>query len=472
MGTDASRPRSWCSTAATTACCARSTATAANRPPSRSAASPPATRCGPSWRPSSIRHIKRLRRQHDADQFLRQHLHRAGAQALRIRRAVLTEYRSGSTPCGCTRCCGAAAGRSMPSTSRRSTPTPRARRSSGGRAAPTRPTTRVARSGFEEMGQTWSAPKVMKASGYNDGAGTPTPLPMLIVGGGYDTCEDADPNTCSTDLTPTGQPDLCARRRHRRNGDGVHDRRAAWWPTSSSSRTTRQVWPCGPMRRTLVATSIASPASMPTRKFADTAPANWTMTKIASLGCATASTGCTANRKFMMWLDVVEDLDGSYVILVGSGDREKPLLGFDRCVRRDQLLLQDHGPADGCRVADGRECRLQRRPDLPRFAARPSGPTRIRSDPDDLLAHPKGWNLELQPTRAGRDLCRSPCSARRPSARTRPSCPAVGGCTSNLGTARVYNINYTNAAPTGGHAQSRARSSSAAACRRHRWRAW
>ena len=27
---------------------------------------------------------------------------------------------------------------------------------------------------------------------------------MLFIGGGYDTCEDADPNTCSTDLTPTG----------------------------------------------------------------------------------------------------------------------------------------------------------------------------------------------------------------------------------------------------------------------------
>ena len=30
-----------------------------------------------------------------------------------------------------------------------------------------------------------------------------------------------------------------------------------------------------------------------------------------------------------MALDVVEHLDGSYVILVGSGDREKPLMGFD-----------------------------------------------------------------------------------------------------------------------------------------------
>jgi type IV pilus assembly protein PilY1 len=31
-----------------------------------------------------------------------------------------------------------------------------------------------------------------------------------------------------------------------------------------------------------------------------------------------------------------------------------------------------------------------------------------------------------------------------------PTVPALGGCTSNLGTARVYNINYTNAAPKSG----------------------
>jgi type IV pilus assembly protein PilY1 len=68
---------------------------------------------------------------------------------------------------------------------------------------------------FAEMGQTWSAPQVVRALGYNDGgaplADPPVPAkpkPMLIVGGGYDTCEDEDPNTC-TDAQ--GQPGLCAR---------------------------------------------------------------------------------------------------------------------------------------------------------------------------------------------------------------------------------------------------------------------
>ena len=38
--------------------------------------------------------------------------------------------------------------------------------------------------GLEEIGQTWSTPKVLKATGYTGGAATPTALPMLIVGAG------------------------------------------------------------------------------------------------------------------------------------------------------------------------------------------------------------------------------------------------------------------------------------------------
>ncbi len=47
--------------------------------------------------------------------------------------------------------------------------------------------------GLEGMGQAWSSPKVFKAAGY--GSGT---APLLIMGGGHDDCEDADPNTCTS----------------------------------------------------------------------------------------------------------------------------------------------------------------------------------------------------------------------------------------------------------------------------------
>ena len=43
-------------------------------------------------------------------------------------------------------------------------------------------------SGFEDLGQTWSAPQVVKTNGYTASG---SPLPMLMFGGGYDACEDA-----------------------------------------------------------------------------------------------------------------------------------------------------------------------------------------------------------------------------------------------------------------------------------------
>ena len=52
--------------------------------------------------------------------------------------------------------------------------------------------------GFAGIGQTWSSLKVMYAQGYGAGA-----APLLIMGGGYDTCEDADA------LTPGGRNHRC-----------------------------------------------------------------------------------------------------------------------------------------------------------------------------------------------------------------------------------------------------------------------
>jgi type IV pilus assembly protein PilY1 len=46
--------------------------------------------------------------------------------------------------------------------------------------------------GFSGIGQTWSAAKTLYAPGYGSAP------PMIIMGGGYDTCEDATPNTCTS----------------------------------------------------------------------------------------------------------------------------------------------------------------------------------------------------------------------------------------------------------------------------------
>ena len=146
---------------------------------------------------------------------------------------------------------------------------------------------------------------------------------MLILGGGYDTCEDADPNTCASS----------AKGRHIYVLDADTGALLKSFDTDRAvigdiivipdSSTGLAKWAYaadlgGNIYRLSGATANAA--------FGATAPASWTITKIASLGCDTP-TSCTAVRKFTFGPDVVE-YDGSYVLLIGSGDREKPLAGF------------------------------------------------------------------------------------------------------------------------------------------------
>ncbi len=52
--------------------------------------------------------------------------------------------------------------------------------------------------GFAELGQTWSVPRVALVKGYNDGASpTPNAKPVLIFGAGYDPAEDNEPPTAT-----------------------------------------------------------------------------------------------------------------------------------------------------------------------------------------------------------------------------------------------------------------------------------
>jgi type IV pilus assembly protein PilY1 len=185
-------------------------------------------------------------------------------------------------------------------------------------------------------------------------------------------------------------------------------------------------------------------------EFGATAPSSWTMTKIASLGCDTA--GCTANRKFMMPLDVVIDLDGNYHILVGSGDREKPLRGFTSALGVENYMFKivdrpeqaDWLTTDmfGCSGAICDDALLTIGKDDP-----VSGAT--DPDPQDILDHPKGWRLEL---RDGEQVVTGAITVfgTVTFSTHEPANPTPGSCASNLGTARVYNIDYTNAAARNG----------------------
>lgn len=174
-----------------------------------------------------------------------------------------------------------------------------------------------------------------------------------------------------------------------------------------------------------------------------TAPTNWTMTRIAALGCNTAS-GCTANRKFLYGPEVAFT-NGQYLLLLGSGDREKPLLSYTSAssVANRFYALRDNPSASTWLTSENATCGANVICNASLLGitgtATPSN--------SDLASHPKGWYLGLASTE---QVVTSALllfdtitfSTHAPQVATSTSC--VG-----LGTARNYNINYLNASATG-----------------------
>ena len=270
---------------------------------SRSAASPPATRCGPSWRRSSSRTSSgcaTTRRR----SILRQHVRRrAAAQAVRLRRAAYRVHGAAATR-GCSRRCAAAAGRSTLSTSRRSTHDP---------SSPTLKWRKGCPNLADDTGCTaglrGDRPDLEHAQGPEGGRllGSGT-APLLIMGGGYDTCEDDDPNTCSTRRHSQGQPDLRARRRHgRRSSKSFTTDRgvvADVFVITDDATGPRHVGLCGRPRRQHLSHLRRGCQHA---SSADTAPGELDddQDRLARLR-RRVDRPALHNRKFMLALDVVE----------------------------------------------------------------------------------------------------------------------------------------------------------------------
>ncbi len=174
------------------------------------------------------------------------------------------------------------------------------------------------------IGQTWSEPKAALVAGYVDGASPPQSKPVLIMGGGYDTCEDVDPAVCAST-----------------KGNRVFVIDAQTGDMLKALTTDRAV----PADVTLVDVDFNGTAELAYAvdtggniyrivlafNAAAAEPwANTTITKIAALGCDTAAATCTKS-KFLFAPETVvvgagyNSQNGYTAVLVGSGDREHPL---------------------------------------------------------------------------------------------------------------------------------------------------
>lgn len=184
--------------------------------------------------------------------------------------------------------------------------------------------------GFEELGQTWSRPRLTLLQG---GGSSLTTTPVLVFGAGYDRAEDTEPPGTDT------------------MGRGIYVVNAATgaliW-SANSSCTTSATCLNVPAMRYAIPSDIAfvdRDLNGATDKMyfadlggniwradvSDASTANWSVTKLAALGCATGTCAAgTTPRKFFFPPSVLTvkpaGASGSYdLVSLASGDREHPL---------------------------------------------------------------------------------------------------------------------------------------------------
>jgi type IV pilus assembly protein PilY1 len=291
--------------------------------------------------------------------------------------------------------------------------------------------------GAADMGQTWGTPRPIKVTGY----GTP-PAPLLIMGGGYDTCEDPDVNTC----TATSK------------GRKVYIINADTGEIVKSLATDRGV--IGEVKvvpdddgyaKYAYASDLGGNVYRIT--IGALAPAAWTITKIASLGCATYSTTpCSNNRKFMFGPSVIPEVDGSYSLFLGSGDREKPLgaayFPSTSAVQNYFFKISDKPSDTGWLTSENATCGANL---ICLASLGSSGSTASASTCGVGGGVPtsKGWKLALRTHEQVVTLAATRFGVTTFSTHM-PDVSPPGTCGARLGTVHVYNLEIAAGVPTAG----------------------
>jgi type IV pilus assembly protein PilY1 len=181
---------------------------------------------------------------------------------------------------------------------------------------------RFGRDQFDDLGQTWSEPRLAMLKGYSN--------PVIVMGAGYDrSAEDSSP----PEDTTRGNAVLVI--------DAYSGALVRSLPTSGSvpgAVTLIDIDSDGFTDRAYLGDTRANVYRV---DFEDgstsSGPSTWAITKLAALAVS------NAERKFLFEPDVVVTKN-TIAILLGSGDREKPLLGrmpytgTDRTDTRDGLF--------------------------------------------------------------------------------------------------------------------------------------
>jgi len=252
--------------------------------------------------------------------------------------------------------------------------------------------------------------------------------PMLIMGGGYDTCEDANPNTCTA--SSKGHSIYVV--------DATSGSLIQAFPTSRSVVADVVVVPDPTTGLALYAYAADLGGNIYRIDIGNGSLGQWKFTRIASLGCSTAAI-CSQNRKFLFAPDVLLDSNGGYILLLGSGDREKPLL-YSNPVTDYFFMIKDKPATGTWLTSENANCGGNSVICLGSLLGITAAATPSAAD----LAAKKGWYLGLA---AGEQVVTAALTifGSVTFSTHQPAQPQAGSCASNLGVARVYNVSFTNA---------------------------
>ena len=322
--------------------------------------------------------------------------------------------------------------------------------------------------GWAGIGQTWSKPIIAYLPNYVDGSGNPKPV--VIFGGGYDTCEDNDsPTPCSTPSTS-------------RKGAQV-------WFVDADTGAIIRIYPVSASTPGDISLLVNSSGYATHVYVSDingdiyrinVGTFNGTTLTASSLNSDFVAAGWSSNtnyeaieiaqlsevnhaRKFINGPNVVP-YAGYNAILIGSGDREHPLVGSYAC----NDFAQSSGGAAGTYVKNQFYMIKDSPNAYPASPITPSGLTDVTTgvttitmtDPEtgetvpsgspftEALISENGWRFDLG---ACEQAVNRPLTvAGTTYFGTNTPTPSTGSsCFANLGIAKGYAVDFTTGNPIG-----------------------
>ncbi|AYH45044.1 PilC/PilY family type IV pilus protein [Azoarcus sp. DN11] len=246
-----------------------------------------------------------------------------------------------------------------------------------------------------KLGQTWSAPRVVRVKNQS--------ALYAVFGAGYDPCEDTEPRNCTNAATGSGVFVLDAKTgtQLRYIDLGITAGRivADLVPVDTDSDGFSDVIYAADTSGNVWRINLSNPAKSGAQSQAD-----WSVTQVATIG--DWSTTNVRNRKFLYAPDVVR-VGNFNIVLIGSGNREKPLAtsaaaltknrfyGFwdEFAVTSGFVTIDDHTDCDaaGDLILSSGTCQLMNTSDptldyLPVFSS--------------VATRPRGWVIDLTDTSA------------------------------------------------------------------------